>query len=151
MLTIRLQRAGKRNRPEFRIVLAEKEASAAKKFAEILGSYNPRTKAFTIKEDRVKYWMSQHVTLSPTVHNLFVTQKLLEAAKVKAFSIPAKPEEPAAPPAATPAAPTAAEDSAPVEATEPEAAAEVVPVSEPVASAAPESETKPEPATETPA
>jgi small subunit ribosomal protein S16 len=93
MLTIRLQRAGKRNKPEFRIVLAEKESSAAKKFTEILGHYNPRTKDFAIKEDRLQYWIAQHVTLSPTAHNLLVTKKLVQAPKVKAFSIPAKKVE----------------------------------------------------------
>lgn len=90
MLTIRLQRSGKKNRSEFRIVLAEKESAASKKFTEILGSYNPRTKDFKIKQDRLQYWIAQHVTLSPTAHNLLVNQKLLDAAKVKAFSIPKK-------------------------------------------------------------
>lgn len=107
MLMIRLQRAGKRNRPEFRIVLAEKESSASKKFTEILGNYNPRTKDFTIKEDRLKYWVAQHVSLSATVHNLFVTKKLIDASKVKAFSIPAKPVA-----AETPAAPVGTDTSA---------------------------------------
>ena len=111
MLTIRLQRAGKRNKPEFRIVLAEKESSASKKFAEILGHYNPRTKDFAIKEDRVQYWMSQRVELSPTVHNLFVTKKLVATPKVKAFSIPAKPPTDAVEPEAK-----AAETVAPAEA-----------------------------------
>jgi small subunit ribosomal protein S16 len=94
MLMIRLQRSGKRNRPDFRIVLAEKESSASKKVTEILGHYNPRTKDFGIKQDRLQYWIAQHVTLSPTVHNLFVTQKLIDDKKVKAFTIPAKPVEP---------------------------------------------------------
>ena len=113
MLTIRLQRAGKRNKPEFRIVLAEKESSASKKFAEILGHYNPRTKDFTIKEDRVQYWMAQQATLSPTVHNLLVTKNILSVPKVKAFSIPAKPVEPEAPAPAVEA--PAAEESVPAE------------------------------------
>jgi len=104
MLTIRLQRAGKANRPQFRIVLAEKTAAADKKFVEVLGHYNPRTKDFGVKEDRVNYWISQHVTLSPTVHNLFVTKSVMQAPKVKAFSVPKKPAEPAAEPAAPAAA-----------------------------------------------
>lgn len=99
MLTIRLQRSGKKNMPEFRIILAEKTSAANKKFTEVLGHYNPRTKAFGVKEDRLKYWMDQHVTMSPTVHNLFVSKKLVEGDKVKAFTIPPKPvteEAPAA-------------------------------------------------------
>lgn len=133
MLTIRFQRAGKKNKAEFRIVLAEKESSASKKFAEILGYYNPRTKDFAIKEDRLQYWMSQRVPLSPTVHNLFVTKKLIDAVKVKAFSIPPKKEEPAAESApAAPAAEAPPETSAEAE-TPAEVATEAAP--EPVAEA----------------
>jgi small subunit ribosomal protein S16 len=91
MLTIRLQRTGKRNQADFRIVLAEKEAPVQKKHQEVLGSYNPRKKDFKVNEERVKYWISQRVQLSPTVHNLFVTKGLVEGAKVKAFNTPKKP------------------------------------------------------------
>jgi small subunit ribosomal protein S16 len=141
MLIIRLQRAGKRNKPEFRIVLAEKERSAEKKFTEILGHYNPRTKDFTVKEDRLQYWVSQHVSLSPTVHNLFVTKKLIDGAKVKAFSIPKK-EEPAAEATPTPAEAPAAESAAEA-AAEPTAEAAPAPAPEPVAEA-PAAEATPE-------
>jgi small subunit ribosomal protein S16 len=91
MLTIRLQRTGKRNQADFRIVIAEKEAPVNKKILEILGSYNPRKKVFVVKNDeRLKYWISQNVQISPTVHNLFVTNKVLEGGKVKSFTIPKK-------------------------------------------------------------
>lgn len=96
MLTIRLQRTGKKNQADFRIVLAEKAAPVKKKHLEVLGSYNPRKKDFKVKEERVQYWITQRVELSPTIHNLFVTKGLLAGAKVKAFSIPQKPAEPAA-------------------------------------------------------
>jgi len=102
MLTIRLQRTGKKNAADYRIVVAEKTAHVSKKFHEVLGSYNPRKKFFQIKEDRLKYWISQHVTASPTVHNLLVTKGLMDGAKVKAFSTPKKAEE--AKPAETSAA-----------------------------------------------
>lgn len=122
MLMIRLQRTGKRNQADFRIVLAEKEAPVQKKFQEVLGSYNPRRKAFQIKKDRLEYWLGQRIQLSPTVHNLLVTQGLLSEKKVKAFNIPKKPAEPAvekpaetpAPAAEAPAAP-AAQEAAPSE------------------------------------
>lgn len=94
MLTIRLQRAGKRNQPEYRIVLAEKQDAASKKFIEVLGNYNPRTKDFAIKDqDRLKYWIEQHVELSPTVHNLFVTKNLITGAKRRAFRLVKKAVE----------------------------------------------------------
>ncbi len=94
MLTIRLQRTGKKNQADFRIVVAEKEAPVNKKVTEILGSYNPRSKKFQIKQERAAYWIGQRVEMSPTVHNLFVTNKLVEGAKVRAFNTPKKPVEP---------------------------------------------------------
>jgi small subunit ribosomal protein S16 len=117
MLTIRLQRTGTKNRATFRLVLAEKEKSASKKFQEVLGHYNPRSKDFAIKDDaRLKYWIGQHVELSPTVHNLLVEKKLLEGKKVKAWAAKkneVSPEASAAPTAAPAAATPVAEAPAP--------------------------------------
>ncbi len=91
MLTIRFQRTGKRNRAEFRVVVAPKTAAAQKKFTEVLGSYNPRTKAFVVKDQaRLDYWLSQKIEISPSVQNLLVTQKLLDTPKARAFTIPKK-------------------------------------------------------------
>lgn len=103
MLTIRFQRTGKRNRAEFRVVVAPKTAAAQKKFTEILGNYNPRTKELVVKnQDRLNYWLSQKLEISASVQNLFITKKLIEASKVKAFTLPKKEapkveEAPAAP------------------------------------------------------
>ncbi len=115
MLTIRLQRTGKRNAADFRIVLAEKAAPVQKKFIEVLGSYNPRKKYFKTNEERLKYWIGQRVEMSPTVQNLLVSKNLFEGKKVKAFSIPKK-EAPAAEQPAAPAAPSAGEPTASAEA-----------------------------------
>jgi small subunit ribosomal protein S16 len=101
MLIIRLQRTGKKNQADFRIVLAEKAAPVNKKITEILGSYNPRKKTFQVTEERVKYWLEKNVALSETMHNLFVTKGLKTGPKVKAFTTPKKAAEPVAPPAAS--------------------------------------------------
>lgn len=90
MLTIRLQRTGKKNQADFRIVLAEKAAPVQKKIQEILGSYNPRKKYFKINEERLKYWLSQNITPSPTIQNLLISKELTQGKKVKAFSTPKK-------------------------------------------------------------
>lgn len=100
MLTIRLQRTGTKNAASFRIVVAEKSQHVSKKFAEVLGHYNPRNKEFNIKNtERLNYWLSHNIDLSPTVNNLLVTKGLKKGDKVKAFNIPKKPvvETPAAP------------------------------------------------------
>ncbi len=100
MLIIRLQRTGKRNQADFRIVLAEKESHVSKKVTEILGAYNPRKKTFMVKEERLKYWLSTRVTASPTMHNLLVEKGLIKSPKVKAFKVPKKQVEPTTAPAA---------------------------------------------------
>ena len=94
MLTIRLQRAGTKNKPEYRIVLAEKTVAVNKKFIEVLGSYNPRHKSFSIRnQERLQYWIAQNVEMSPTVHNLMVAKNLLDKPKIKSFSVPKKAVE----------------------------------------------------------
>lgn len=85
MLTIRLSRVGKRNAAVFHIVLAEKSKPVKGKFVELLGFYNPRTKEKSFKADRIKYWQSQGVGFSPTVHNLLIDAKIIEGEKVKAW------------------------------------------------------------------
>ncbi len=92
MLTIRLQRAGKKNKPEYRIVLAEKTSASQKKFTEVMGAYNPHTKALTIRnQERLDYWMNeQHVELSATVRNLLISKEIIKGDKTKAFTIPKK-------------------------------------------------------------
>lgn len=86
MLIIRFQRVGKKNQAMFRIVLAEKHRAVEKKVQEILGYYNPRGKQFGINDpERLKYWIDQHVQISPTVHNLFVDKGILSSQKVKAW------------------------------------------------------------------
>ena len=104
MLTIRLQRTGKKHQPLYRIVLAEKHKNPQKKFLEILGNYNPRNNEFLLKQpERVKYWLTQQIELSPTMHNLFVDNGLLEGeSKTKAWQPKKKPAAESAP-ASTPA------------------------------------------------
>jgi len=95
MLTIRLQRTGSKNRPSFRVVLAQAYRAASKKAVEVLGHYNPSSKVFGVKsEERLKYWLAQNVHVSPTVHNLLVEKKFVTGKKVKAWQ-PKKSDKPA--------------------------------------------------------
>ena len=118
------------------MVLAQKTASAVKKFVEVLGSYNPRKKAFVIKnEERLKHWLGQQVEISPTVHNLLVSNKFLDAKKVRAFKTPKKPVEPAAPAAEVKADAAPVVEPAPAEVSA--APVESVPVEAPAPAEAP--------------
>ena len=91
MLVIRLQRVGKKNQPSYRVVLAEKKSPVKGKFIEILGNYNPRLKTKALEKERILYWLSKGAQASPTVHNLLVSEKVIDKPKVKAW-IPRKKE-----------------------------------------------------------
>lgn len=107
MIIIRLQRTGSKNSPDFRIVLAEKHRSASKKVIAVLGQYNPITKKLNIKnQEELEKRLVQHVELSPTIHNLFITHKVMQGKKIQAW----KPRRKA--PAETTAAPAASAPSA---------------------------------------
>jgi len=110
MLTIRLQRTGTKNKPAFRIVLAQSYRAASKQTLEVLGHYNPRSKDFGIKDpERLNYWINQHVQISPTVHNLLIEKKILTGKKVKAWQPKKKePSAETAPPVKSEAAPAEA-------------------------------------------
>ncbi|MBI4049481.1 MAG: 30S ribosomal protein S16 [Candidatus Doudnabacteria bacterium] len=115
MLIIRLQRTGTKNKPDFRIVLAESFRASNKKFLEVLGNYNPRTKNFGIKnQERLKYWLDQNVALSPSVHNLLVEKQLFAGKKVKAWAPKKKKLTDAAVPQATAAVKEVKAKAAPV-------------------------------------
>ncbi len=155
MLTIRLQRAGKKNKADYRIVLAEKTAASQKKFTEIMGSYNPHTKTLLIRnQDRLNYWVNeQHVEISATVRNLLISKEIIKGDKTKAFTIPKKevvaeeaPAETSAPADAETATETATETVA--EATPEQVEAPAV---ESAPEATPDATTEPEVVAEAPA
>ena len=128
MLTIRLQRRGRKNDPSFRVILVEsKRAAKTGNFQEVLGSYDPRVNRTDLKVDRIKHWMGMGATVSDTVHNILVSQKVIDAKKINVLprkSPPKKEEEAAAPTAAAAPVTDAPTTDAPVEAAAPEEKAE---------------------------
>lgn len=83
MLSIRLQRIGKKHQPSYRIVVAEAKSKMKAPPVEDLGSYSTLTKKATLNKDRVAYWLSKGAKASPTVHNIFVAHNAVSAPKVK--------------------------------------------------------------------
>lgn len=70
MLKIRLQRKGRRNRPFYRIVVAEKSNPVQGRFLEILGHYDPLNKETVFKKDRIEYYLGNGAQPSQTVARL---------------------------------------------------------------------------------
>ena len=66
---IRLKRIGAKNKPAFRIVVADNRSPRDGKCLEELGTYLPlkRTDNFTLDLDRAKYWISKGAQPSETV------------------------------------------------------------------------------------
>lgn len=83
MLKIRLQRVGRKNIPAFRIVLTDSQNSTKSgKYLEVLGSYNPIKDVKEVKADRVKHWISVGAKPTPTLHNFFISKKIIEGKKI---------------------------------------------------------------------
>jgi ribosomal protein S16 len=161
MLMIRFQRIGRKNDAAFRIVVLEKTSGPkAGSYVDLVGTYNPKTKAVTLKPEAIRDWMAKGAQVSPSLHNLLVREGVLEGKKFQVISKKNleknKPKEAAAPAeaaevpaeeaAAEPA--PAAEDEVTVEApaemeaaveAEAEPAPEEAAPEEPAAEAAPES------------
>lgn len=94
MLVIRLIRRGKRNQPFFRIVVTEKQNSPkGGRFLESLGFLNPLTKEKKINTDRIKYWISVGAQPSDRIHNLLISEKIIEGKKKDVHSRKKKQEE----------------------------------------------------------
>ncbi|HNQ17921.1 MAG TPA: 30S ribosomal protein S16 [Smithellaceae bacterium] len=73
---IRLTRKGAKGKPFYRIVAADTDYPRDGKFLEILGNYDPKKKPveITVKEDRVKDWLSKGAKATNTVANLLKTK-----------------------------------------------------------------------------
>ena len=82
MLSIRLTRKGKKNQPFFRVVVIDKRRSAkGGRAVENLGYMDPLTKKKNLKKERIQYWISKGAKPSATIHNLLVSEKIIDAKK----------------------------------------------------------------------
>lgn len=83
MLTIRLTRKGKKNQPFFRVVVVDKRRSAkGGRAVEVLGHLDPLTKRKSLKKERILYWLKSGAQPSATVHNLLISEKIIEGKKI---------------------------------------------------------------------
>ena len=113
-VSIRLRREGAKNRPYYKVVVADSRSPRDGKFIEIIGTYDPKKPDHnsTLKLDRIEHWMSKGAQPSDTVRSLIKKNRKQTAAAPaeESAAAPAPVEEPAAAPATVePAAPPAAE------------------------------------------
>jgi small subunit ribosomal protein S16 len=91
MLTIRLTRKGKKNQPFFRVVVIDKRRTAnGGRAVEDLGYVDPLTKKRSFNKERILYWISKGAQPSASIHNLLVSEKIIEGIKVKITNISKK-------------------------------------------------------------
>ena len=121
MVKLRLRRVGNRNRPVYRVVVADQRLPRDGRFIEEIGTYNPLQKDnnFRLDLDRVDYWLGVGAQASDTVASFIKkARKAADESTVETNS-EAKPA-----PAAEEAKPApAAEETTPAPASE-EAASE---------------------------
>ena len=86
MLAIKLQRIGKKHKPAYRLVVAERRSKMIAPPVEDLGFYDPFTKAAGLKKERVLHWISVGAQPTITAHNLLVKQGIV-LAKAKAVKM----------------------------------------------------------------
>ncbi len=128
MLMIRLQRIGRKNDPSFRLIVTDKrESTKSNRFADIVGTYEPKSGTIAIDAEKVKTWIKNGAQPSPTVHNMLITKGIITGKKINVLpkkTAPVKEEEkkeevvaeaPSTEPEAAPAEEAAPAAEAPVE------------------------------------
>lgn len=83
MVILRLRRTGCNNGPSFRLVATDSRSPRDGRFIEILGSYDPKKKGenYTVKMDRVDYWLSNGAGVSETVASILRRARKAKAAE----------------------------------------------------------------------
>jgi len=133
VLRIRLQRSGRKNRPNYRVVVAEHSAPIKGRYLEMLGTFDPLVDkhGFVVDTTKVEEWIKKGAKPTNTVARLLKGQGLkgmepfIIDMKDRAVKNPKEvPEAPAAPAAPAPVA------EAPAPAEEKPATAEEAPAKE---------------------
>jgi small subunit ribosomal protein S16 len=83
MVKIRLRRVGAKNKPSYRLVVADSRAPRDGAFISIIGHYNPLTDPETvvIDEEKALYWLRQGAQPTDTATRLLSKAGILEKYK----------------------------------------------------------------------
>jgi small subunit ribosomal protein S16 len=107
-VSIRLRREGAKNRPYYKVVVADKRSPRDGKFIEIIGTYDPKKpgRNSTLQIDRVEYWISKGAQPSDTVRSLIKKNRKAEATPEPAAKAEKKEEQSVEEQSSPPASPT---------------------------------------------
>jgi small subunit ribosomal protein S16 len=108
-VSIRLRREGAKNRPYYKVVVADRRSPRDGKFIETIGTYDPKKPGQNsrLNIDRVEYWISKGAQPSDTVRSLIKKNKKVaakppsqaeQASSQSAQEEPAPPAPPSEPP-----------------------------------------------------
>ena len=86
-VVIRMKRSGRRNRPCYRISVADRRSPRDGRTLETLGLYDPVASSsesqLTLNVERAKHWISEGAQPSDTVRSIFKRQGVYEGAAPK--------------------------------------------------------------------
>jgi small subunit ribosomal protein S16 len=83
MVRIRLRRMGRRNRPFYRVVIADGRSPRDGKFIELIGHYNPLTDPETVNidEEKALKWLRSGAQPTDTVRSLLSKLGIMDKVK----------------------------------------------------------------------
>ena len=83
MVKIRLRRMGRRNRPFYRVVVADERSPRDGKFIELIGHYNPLTdpETISIDEEKALKWLRHGAQPTDTVRTLLKKLGIMDKVK----------------------------------------------------------------------
>lgn len=76
MIVIRLRRTGKKHEPTYRIVATDQRKSVYSPYLEMLGTYNPKTKAIVLDKEKTLEWLKKGAQPSNTVAKILIKEGL---------------------------------------------------------------------------
>jgi small subunit ribosomal protein S16 len=76
-VSIRLRREGAKNRPYYKVVVADSRSPRDGKFIEVIGTYDPKKPGHnsSLNVDRAEYWITKGAQPSDTVRSLIKKNK----------------------------------------------------------------------------
>ena len=90
-VSIRLRREGAKNRPYYKVVVADSRSPRDGKFIEVIGMYDPKKAGHnsSLNVERAEYWISKGAQPSDTVRSLIKKNKKMTTASQP----PSQPEQ----------------------------------------------------------